>query len=354
MTKSNYATDAYSSLGGLAAVAYGSPDYFREVKNQIHMMSPTRGLDFNLPSSLFSGLYGQGDEVKSHISNALQYLYFEPGDFKDWVDVNKSNLGENNWYNSLSSKIESEFWNNLDSNSGYYKGLSDYIEMSLDTPGLSIPPVLYPLVTSAIAEELRSNVAVGENADEMISVVNNNSLTKLDKIPPDTVIPLEDSIQLGSDYNGVPFDVGYLTLKDYYNNIAYPKMTADTNTLPTSLNESSQYGYVGYSPYSVEELFNPAMATSLNEEEGNTINSTLPQALEELASSAMSKMPQDIKDIYNISLISLDLAGFTSFDPKTMSNGDMLDPASLPNYNGTNSDPEKGNLFTSRNKRTAF
>ncbi len=354
MTKTNYATDAHSSLGGLAAVAYGNPDYFREVKNQIHMMSPTRGLDFNLPSSIFSGLYGQGDEVRSHISLALQGLASEPSDFKDWVDVNKPSLGGDDWYNSMSSKIESELWNNLDSNSEYYRGLEEYIKISLDVPGVSIPAELFPPVISAIAEELRSNVSVGENVDEIVSIVNNNSLTKLDKIPPDTVIPLDDSVELGYDYNGVLFDIGYLTFDDYYNNIPYPKMTADTNTLPTSLKQSAQYGYVGYSPYSLEALFNPAMATSLSEEEGTTINTNLPQALDELASSAMSRLPKDIKDIYNISLLSLDLAGYTSFDPKTMSNGDLLDISYLPDFDGTNVDPDKGNLFTSRNKSTAF
>ena len=353
MTKTNYATDSYSNLGGLASVAYGGPDYFREVKNQIHNMSPTRGLDFNMPSSLISGLYGQGDEVKSHISTALNSLNSQPGDFKDWVDVNKSNIGGANWYNALSAKIESELWNNLDSNSEYYKGLESYIEMSLDTPGVSIPPSLYSLVISAISEQLRSNTQVGENIDEMISVVNNNSLTKLDKVPPDTIITLEDSVQLGNDINGVPVSLGYLTPNDYYNNVAYPKMTSDTNNLPTSLNSSAQYGYVGYSPYSLEALFNPAMASSLSDEQGNTINTNLPQALQEISSSAMSMSQQD-KNLYNISLLAIDLAGYNSYDPKTMSTGDFLDVASLPKYDETNTDSNKGNLFSSRDKSTTF
>lgn len=354
MTKTNYATDAYSSLGGLASVAYGGPDYFREVKNQIHNMSPTRGLDFNMPSSLISGLYGQGGGVKSHIATALNNLHSQPGDFKDWVDVNKANIGGANWDDNLSSKIESELWNNLDSNSEYYKNLDSYIDMSLDTPGLSIPPDLYSLVTSAIGEQLRSNTQVGENIDEMISVVNNNSLTKLDKVPPDTIIPLEDSVQLGNDINGVPIDLGYLTPNEYYNNVPYPKMTSDTNNLPTSLNSSAQYGYVGYSPYSLEALFNPAMASSLSDEQGSTINTNLPQALQEIASSAISAMSQQDKSLYNISLLAIDLAGLTGYDPKTMSNGDFLDVASLPKYDETNTDSNKGNLFSSRDKSTTF
>lgn len=354
MTKTNYATDTHSSLGGLASVAYGGPDYFREVKNQIHNMSPTRGLDFNMPSSLISGLYGQGDEVRSHISSALRNMSLEPGDFKDWVDVNNLYPGGIDWYDALAAKIESEFWNNLDSNSEYYKGLESYIEMSLDVPGVPIPPNLVSLVSSAISTELRSNTQAGQNIDEMISVVNNNSLTKLDKVPPDTVIPLEDSVQLGFDYKGVPFDAGYLTVNDYYNNIPYPKMTSDTNNLPTSLNSSTQYGYVGYSPFSLEALFNPAMSTSLIEEQGNTVNTNLPQVLQEISSSAVSKMSQQDKDLYNISLLAIDLAGYNSYDPKTMSNGDFLDVASLPKYDETNMDSNKGNLFSSRDKKTTF
>jgi hypothetical protein len=130
-------------------------------------------------------------------------------------------------------------------------------------------------------------------------------------------------------------------------------MTSDTNNLPTSLNSSAQYGYVGYSPYSLEALFNPAMASSLSDEQGNTINTNLPQALQEISSSAMSMSQQD-KNLYNISLLAIDLAGYNSYDPKTMSNGDFLDVASLPKYDETNTDSNKGNLFSSRDKSTTF
>ena len=335
-------------------MAYGSPDYFREVKNQISRMSPTIGLDFNLPSSIFSGLYGQGDQVRSHIKLSLDSLYSEPGDFKDWVDATKYKLDGNNWSKVLASKIESELWNNLDSNSEYYTTLESYIEDSLDVPGVSVPADLVPFVTREIASELRSNISVGQSVDEVISLINNNPTNKLDKVPPDTIIPLEDSVPLNEDLKGIPFELGYLTLADYYNDVAYPKMTPSVNNLPSSLNDSARWGYVGYSPYSLESLFNPGMSSSLRDENGNTVNVSLPQALEEISSRAISRINQSDQSIYNISLLTIDLAGFTSYDPSTMSNGDFLDPNSLPKYDDANMDPDKGNPFSSRDRATAF
>lgn len=337
----NYATDGYSTLGGLAAVAYGDSEYFREVKNQIHALSPTKTFDSNLPSSAISSLFGEGDQVRSHIQTALEELGSEPGDFKDWVDVTKDSLGGDLWAANLSSKVESEFFNSFDNNNDYYKSLDDYVRNAIfNIPNVTIPSGLIPELVEKVSSILRQDAGAGSDLDEMVGIVNNNPLTKLDNAPPDTILPLSTSVSLSDDYRGVPFQTGYLNLIDYFTNVAYPKSNGDSTNLPSTLKDSAMQGYVGYSPYSLEALYNPGLAENMTD----FSQSMLPIALSQLDST--KSMLQPDSSVYNISLLALDLAGFTS--------GAELDMSMMPKYDEKNSDPGGGSLPLSRDKATTF
>lgn len=351
MGTANYATDAYSTVGGLAAVAYGDPEYFREVKNQIFSISPTKSIDLNLPSSIISGLFGEGDKIKNHIKSALQELGSEPSNFKDWIDVIKDRIGGEGWASNLASKIEAEFFSGFDNNNQYYKSLEEYIDIALSNiSNVSIPSDLLKEVSEKIARILRSDSGVGPDIDEMIAIVNNNPLTKLDKVPPDTILPLSTSVSLSNDYRGVPFETAYLTPGDYFSEVAYPKTDGSSFNLSSTLKDSAKFGYKGYSPYSLEALFNPELAENMSD----MVKNMLPSVMEQLQYSSNSILSKQDRDIYNISLMAIDLAGYTSFDPSTLSNGDSLDIALLPRYDETNSDSGSGNLPLSREKTTAF
>ena len=344
----NYATDIHSSLSGLASVAYGDPDYFREVKDQIHAMSPTAGLDYNLPSTLISGLFKEGDSFKSIIQSTLERLGSEPSDFKDWVDVARSNLGGDNWASGLSSRLESELMSGFDNNNDYYRSLDQYVHNALNKT--SIPANLITDLVAEISTDLRQDVKSGSDIDEVLSAANNNPLTKIDSVPPDTIIPLSNSVTTDKDRKGVPYESGYLTLLDYVLGAPFPKMQGDTNTLPSGVKDSASYGYVGYSPYSLEALYNPGLSENMTDIASNM----LPAALDQISNVSKSAFARIDKEVYNISLLTIDLAGYTSFDPKIMSNGDFLDPTLLPNYGQSNQDSSNGSLYNSRERKTTF
>ena len=52
MAKNNFLTDNLSTVGGLAAIAYGSSAYFQTVNDQIKQGSSTKELDYQLPSNI--------------------------------------------------------------------------------------------------------------------------------------------------------------------------------------------------------------------------------------------------------------------------------------------------------------
>jgi hypothetical protein len=321
VTVTNYATDSYSNLAGLAAVAYNSPDYFREVKNQIVQQSPTKDFDQNLPSSLLSGLFGQGNEIRDIIKTSLEDLQDEPSDFKDWIDVNKDRLGGEEWSQKLSNLIEVEFFNNLDNNQSYNTSLEDHLTSSLDVFGVSLPPDLIPLLTQKISSNMRSYPSVGNEVDSIISIANNNPYTKIDKVPPDTLLTLSNSVDLGYAPNGASIVSGFLALSDYFNNTPYPGAREGVNNLPSGLSDSLRNGYINYPPYSMEALFNPDSSETVN----LGMNATLSSALNELKDRDQSLLSEVDKDVYNLSLITLDLAGYTTYDPSANINGAYID-----------------------------
>ena len=113
--KTGYITDSFSTLGGLASVAYGDPEYFREVQNQIYLGSPTRFLDMHRPSSILADFLGSPERLTEIVMSILEQRYQNKAEFADLVDVY---LGAD-WRNLLRSSIANEFFYTVDSVEAY-------------------------------------------------------------------------------------------------------------------------------------------------------------------------------------------------------------------------------------------
>mgnify|MGYP006276907493 CR=1 FL=1 len=290
--KSNFATDSYSTAGGLAAVAYNNPDNFREVKDQIIQMSPTGDLDLNMPSTLITGAFDEGDKVDQYIQDGLTQASESSQDFSDWLDVN-----EHVSIAGLAKDLGSSFLRELDGLSDYRSTLENFLNRAAER---YLPPDLASICSVAISSVMRSDPRTGDNVDSVVDIINNNPFTKLSAIPPDTIIPLDISAEMGKDYRGVDVALGYLTPFDYYNNVAFAKNLAG----------SAAAGYVGYPQTPLESLYNPDSSVSLGNE-GATVT-YVPQALSELSSE--SRLSQSDRDLYNLSLMAIDLKGLSTID----------------------------------------
>ena len=337
--KTAYLTDSFSTLGGLGSVAYGDPEYFREVQNQVYEQSPTRFADIHRPSDIFGALLAleEGKFIQL-IKKTLKEEYASEGDFTDYIDVKYGA----EWEDKIPGLLYKELMRAMDSGSEYGADFSDYFEKA-------IRPLLSGFTDSRelalkLVSELDSNPLSPMQTSLASRIVSNNPQTKLSTPPPDTKIALKNSIDLGLDYRGVSFATGYSTLEDYWGGVPYPGVTA-TNLIPSTLRESILDGYVGYaSQIPLELAYNPIGADSI----GN-FNLKSPQALNFSdplrGGSVLAQLPieqQGDADIYAISLIGELRNGYTTFDPGTMSNGDAIDSSLIPNFEEQNADPDGG------------
>ena len=340
--KTGYVTDDFSTLGGLAAVSYGDPEYFREVQNQIYSQSPTKFLNSQRPSDIFESFFGTKKRFMEIVLSALEAQYSGDIDFANYIDIN---LGAD-WKTEIIFGIEKSFFETLDSVEKYRLSLSDYVSFAVrnSLPNLADSSKVTQAITSKILEE----PGVGTDAYLIAQVVSNNPQTKISVPPSGARIDLESSVDLGADYRGVDFSSGYISPKDYWNNIAFPGLT-DTS-VPTDLLNSVTGGYVGYlSSAPLEALYNPFGALSVSEVSSG--NGSIP------ASSILNEFPENLqadRDVYAISLMGEKFNGFTTFDPATMSNGDLMDTSLVPTFEEDNKDPQGGLNPAARNFTTAF
>lgn len=341
--KTGYVTDDFSTLGGLAAVSYGDPEYFREVQNQIYSQSPTKFLNTQRPSDIFESFFGTKDYFMGVMLSALETQYLGDVNFANYIDIN---LGAG-WKAEIISRLKRNFFEALDSEEKYGLSLSDYIGLAVRSslPNLANSSATIASISSAVSEEPK----IGTDAQLIARVVSNNPQTKISVPPSGARIDLESSVDLGADYRGVDFSSGYITPRDYWNNIAFPGLT--TSSMPSDLLKSVSNGYVGYlSSTPLEALYNPSGAFSISgvpSESGTYVP----------ASSILSQFPdtfQADKDVYAISLMSEKFNGFTTFDPATMSNGDLIDTSLAPTFEVDNKDPQGGLNSAARNFTTAF
>lgn len=336
--KTTYITDNFSTLGGLGAVAYGDPEYFREVQNQVYAQSPSRFIDIQRPSDVFESLILNEESFKKVFLNTLEGEYSKDGTFTDYVDIE---LGPE-WKQIILEQIYPAFQSAIDTNSSYGATLSDYFGLVIKKllPQFSDQEALISIVT----RDLRNNVFSSTGVDLGAQIISNNPQTKISTPPINSKIALETSVDLGLDYRGVPFNTGYSTIEDYWSDIPYPGVTSN-NLIPATLRESLLNGYIGYSSQvPLENIYNPEGTNSISSFDltsSDALNFSNPFG----SGSILNQLPEELqgdKDVYSISLIGETINGYTTFDPKTMSNGDSIDASLIPDFEGQNADSDGG------------
>ena len=90
MAKNNFLTDNLSTVGGLAAIAYGSSAYFQTVTDQVRQDSSTRELDYQLPSNALLDYTGTDKFVYDIFYAAVEEEYNSGTTLTDFVDINTS------------------------------------------------------------------------------------------------------------------------------------------------------------------------------------------------------------------------------------------------------------------------
>jgi hypothetical protein len=349
--KTGYITDDFSTLGGLAAVAYGDVDSFREVQNQIISNSPTRGFDNQRPSDLFRSFLPSEDLFVSEILNSFKREQEENEEFSDYLD---EALGAN-WEKEIERSFLNEFYYQVDNEVEYGNTLNVFLEKTLGQLFIGYHD-LNSLASRAI-DDLTNNPVFSEDLEFIAKISSNNPRNKISSPPPNSNVPLTNSIDLDKDFRDLPFSTSYLLPQDYYSEVAYPGF-GDITSIPLSLRDSVENGYVGYpNNLSLESIFNPIGAESLREISssiGNILSgsdiwnttSVLGQ-LEDIPG-----LSQADKDIYEISLMGARINGFLEFDPATQSNGDYFDTSLLPEI--LNSDKDNGVPLSSRKFSNTF
>lgn len=349
--KVGYITDDFSTLAGLASVAYGSVDSFRDVQNQIINSSPTKVFDTQLPSDIFQSFLVSEEHFNNVIINSLVDEYSDNEEFADYID---EKLGVD-WIIKVKTQLLKDLYSEIDSFSSYGNRLDDYFSSALRYTFPEYEDILD--LTRKIISSVVLDPALGDDIQLISSVVANNPHNKLSTPPKNTVIPLTENIDLDKDFKGISFVTGYLTPQDYFSEIAYPGFN-EISSIPSTFKDSVLDGYVGYpSNVSLETSFNPVGAESLR-----SIAATFASVLSDSdiwnAASVLGQLgdlpglDQGERDIYEISLIGPRINNLLTFDPATMSNGDYFDTSSLPKI--LNADKENGVPMSSRNFSNTF
>jgi len=332
--KTAYLTDEFSTLGGLGAVAYRDPEYFREVQNQVYQQSPTRFVDSQRPSDIFESFTANKKTTTGRVISLLEQEYQLDGEFTDYVDTK---IGPR-WKQVVTQRFYPTLQTRLNSNSSYGASLLGNL---LDTLSIIFPGFLFvENLAQKIAEDLDKIPTSSVNASLATAFASNNPQTKPATPPPNSKIALDNSTGLGADPRGVDFATGYSTLEDYWGNIPYPGMTGPL-VIPATLRDSILGGLQGYlSENPLEAMYNPIGAgsiTSAGLSSGNSINFSDPNG----SGFVLGQIPfpnQEIGDAYSISLMGEVLNGYKTFDPKTMSNGDGIDPQFTSPFENPDSD----------------
>ena len=335
-----YLTDPWSTISGLAAVAYGSPDRYPEVANQVRRKSVTGFLGPTPPGDVIGGRLDL-----SSFTNALTSEYDRGQDFTRFIDSQGQTLSF--W----SEKLYHDVLQAYNEFSTYESSLTDALEYV--TGGLGVT-----LNVQRVKDDLVKSVADLDLYSRLASNVTHN---KLDKLPAGTRIQLDDSTSLDSDSSGIGFPTGYLTPRDYFNGVAYPGMGVDGTNLPDNIVKSLTEGYQGYATLQpLDDLLRPGLATLMSLADISDIRGTN-RAIAGLGTigtlkdlSGIGSMSPADQIMYSVDLseIVVGMNGYTVYDPATDSNGDFIDIALAPDYSSENSDT--GLPYSQRPRTSTF
>ena len=330
-----YVTDSLSSVTGLAAVAYKSPSFLAEVANQVWRDGLTSPIGVATGSSV-------GELVLSldQLTQILLEEYDEDGDFADSVDLGVESVQQ------IAEKLYKLLVSAYNEISTYNVQLSSVIDYAWQSQQLVLDSDKIKAKVLSLAQD---------------SVVYNQLATalptnKLDKLPPDTVVVLEDNLGLGRDFRNLDMAISYLTPDQYFSNVGFPGMGVDSLNVPTSLVKSIEQGYVGYpTTLPLDEVLNSGIAASITRDE-------IAKASDVVYGSGTADMIKGLNPIsnmsvadqamYDVDLTELILAknGYTIYNPVTDSNGNFSSPTRSTDFSAENSDPDQGLPFTQRTR----
>lgn len=329
-----YLTDSWSSITGLASVAYGSPSFYPEVANQVRGNIFTGQVGEALPSTV-SEVALTPDVIRS----VLEAQYLAGGEFTDFVNLGSKSI--DNLAQEYASRLNSAY-NELAS---YSVPLSDVVQYAL--PEVPLAPTVFNLAE-------RDTLSYTAIASDL-------AINKLDKLPPDTIMELADSIDLAKDYVGRDITLAYLTPAEYYAGVAYPGIFENSARVTPEAVKSIEQGYIGYpTTLPLDELLNAGFSQVISR--GDLAAMSLPikslaglgtiDALRSL--SPVGRLSDADRAMYDVDLTSIVLArnGYTIYNPATDSNGDFLDTGLVPRT--ANSDPGGGLPPSSRTRTPTF
>lgn len=330
-----YLTDSWSTVSGLAAVAYGSATRYPEVKNQVKgILGPM------LPSTIIEERLDPDTFV-----SVLQSEYGHGEKFARYIDSQGDSL------NIVAEKIRTDVIQAYNKIATYETSLTDILSYVAESTGMDPQRVKNNLEASIPDLGLVSRLATS------------GPVNKLDKLPAGTRIELSDNVELDRDGNGIKLTTGYLTPADYFSEIAYPGMGGTSENLPDSLLESIRQGYSGYATLQpLDEVLRTGIADIVSTNDIRNINNVS----RSVAGLGTTDLVRDVSRIgslsdadlamYEFDLTSLvvDINGYTVYDPLTDSSGDYLDPRLLPDYESTNNDPGNGLPVSSRPRSSTF
>lgn len=329
-----YLTDSWSSIYGLASVAYGSPERYPEVANQIRSKSVVSFLGDIPPSEVVGNMLKYSD-----MQSVLQSEYERGGDFADYVDSGFKSISE------LSEEYYSKILGGFNEFSSYETSLTDVLEYTFDDVPIDVLSVKNTLIQSV------PDLALASDMGTLIPY------TKLDKLPAGSRIELDDNVQIDTDHKGVGLSTGYLSPSDYFNNVGYPGMTDE---LPTNIIKSVSEGYIGYPTYQpLDDISRPGFSSLLSAEDIGDVRN-VSRSIAGLATlntlrdlTSMGRMSESDRAMYSFDLaeVIVEQNGYTVFDPNN-SNGDLIDPRLLPDYDKKNAD--SGLPSSARSRSRAF
>jgi hypothetical protein len=335
-----YLTDSWSTISGLAAVAYGSPDRYPEVANQVRRKSVTGFLGPTPPSDVIGNRL---DRVS--MGDALTAEYGRGQDFAKFID------GQGQPLSVWSDRIYSGVLQAYNEFATYESSITDALEYVAGGLGIT-------LNTQRVKDDLVGLVSDLDLYSQLASSVTYN---KLDKLPAGTRIQLDDSTGLDSDSGGVGFPTGYLTPADYFSGVAYPGMGTDGTNLPDNIVKSLTEGYQGYATLQpLDDLLRPGIATLMSLADISDIRGTN-RAIAGLGTigtlkdlSGIGSMSPADQVMYSVDLseIVVGMNGYTVYDPATDSNGDFIDTALVPDYAADNADT--GLPYSQRPRTSTF
>lgn len=331
-----YATDSWSSLTGLASVAYGTPDRHPEVANQVIAGSPVA----SIVNQMTPGALVEQFVTVGVIEQVLDEEYQKGGEFARYIDKPGNNIP------TVSKILRRRIVTGFGEMSSYESSLADVINYA-GVPGLSGTDVAQKLNSLVPDLSVRTGLAASVPS------------RKPDKLPAGARIPLLDSVNLATDHRGVNFSTGYLTPEEYFTGTAFPGAGQTAQNLPDTIIQSIREGYVGYATLQpLESLLRPGLASLISLTDIQDVKN-VSRSVAGLGTigtirdfTGIGALSADDRAMYDVDLSDLvvRLNGYTTYQPELNSNGDFMTPVPMT----PNADPGQGLPYSQRTRRTVF